>query len=232
LFDESGIAYLRGAVDVTGIEDAIWEFFAARGVARDDPATWPSQMIESKLQRLRKTGLFKPFGNDTVSAAISEVLGEGWHEPDAWGAALITFPAPGPWVLPRKMWHADIRAQGSPDRLGCLRMFGFVSEVVPQGGGTLVIEGSHELIRRKVAAAPGHDAGSSAQVKKQLFREREWFNAPDFEGTVIDGVHVRVRELTGQPGDVAYMLPWTLHNVNMNCSDHPRFMVTHTAFAR
>jgi hypothetical protein len=52
------------------------------------------------------------------------------------------------------------------------------------------------------------------------------------EPTVIDGVTVRVRELTGHAGDVAFMLPLTLHNVSMNCGDRPRFMVTHTAFAK
>jgi hypothetical protein len=228
LFDESGIAYLRGAVDVTGIEDAIWEFY---GLPRDDPTAWPAG-FESKLQRLRKSGIFKPFGNDAVNAAIGQVLGAGWYELDAWGAPLISFPVPGPWQLPKKLWHSDHRAQGSPERVEILRIFGFVSEVAPQGGGTLVIEGSHELIRRRVAAAPGNDAGSSAQVKKQLFREHPWFAAPDFAGTVIDGVRVRVRELTGQPGDVVLMLPWTLHNISMNCSDRPRFMVTHTAYAK
>jgi len=234
LFDESGIAYVRGAADVTGIEDQIWEFLAEdRGINRDDASTWPNSQFTSKLQKLRKSGAFAPFGTETVADAIAAVLGAGWHDSDkGWGHGLITFPQPGPWVLPTKIWHTDGTAQGSPDRVESLRMFGFVSEVAPQGGGTLVIEGSHELIRRMVAASPEHNAGNSARLKKRLFAEHPWFRAPDFEGTIVDGVHVRVRELTGQPGDVVFMLPWTIHNGSMNCSNRPRFMVTHTAFAR
>ena len=232
MFDNSGVAYLRGVVDVHGIEDAIWDAFAARGVQRDDPSTWPGgwRGLQVKLQSLRKSGVFAPFGNDAVSAAITEVLGANWHELDPWGGPLISFPTPGPWQLPPSGWHSDLPAQGVLDRPSALRMFGFVSEVAPQGGGTLVIEGSHELIRRMVAESPGHDAGKSAVVKRQLRRRYPWFNAPSLEPTEIDGVTVRVRELTGQPGDVAYMLPWTLHNVSMNCASTPRFMVTHTVY--
>ncbi len=109
-------------------------------------------------------------------------------------------------------------------------MFGFVGEVAPQGGGTLVIEGSHELVRRMVAQTDNHDLGKSGVAKKKLFSRYPWFHAPDFAGVELDGVCVRVRELTGQPGDVVLMLPWTLHNGNMNCSAEPRFMVTHTAY--
>ena len=50
------------------------------------------------------------------------------------------------------------------------------------------------------------------------------------DGDEIDGVHVRVAELTGRAGDVVVMQPWTLHNFSMNCADVPRFMVTHTVF--
>jgi hypothetical protein len=228
----TGVTYLRGAVDPGAIEDQIWEYYAAQGIARDDRSTWPSNTLESKLQRLRKTGMFSAFGSDIVRAALAEVLGDDWHELDAWGAPLITFPQPGPWELPTKLWHSDFPARGNADAVMCLRLFGFVTPVGPQGGGTLAIEGSHELIRRMVEAAPGNDAGSSAVAKKQLFRAHPWFRAPSFDPIEIDGVTVRVHELTGQPGDVALMLPWTLHNISMNCSDRPRFMVTHTAYRK
>ena len=52
------------------------------------------------------------------------------------------------------------------------------------------------------------------------------------DGDEIDGVRVRVAELTAGAGDVVAMLPWTLHNFSMNCAAVPRFMVTHTAHRR
>jgi hypothetical protein len=237
MVDESGVAYLRGALpraEALAIGDRVWEAYAARGVERDDRSTWPEgwRGLQVKLQSLRKSGVFAPFGNDTVSSTITEVLGEGWYELDPWGGPLISFPTPGPWQLPPSGWHSDLPARGAAERPGALRMFGFASAVGPRSGGTLVIEGSHELIRRMVVESPDHDAGKSAVVKRELKRRYPWFRSPSLEPTVIDGVTVRARELTGEPGDVAYMLPWTLHNVNMNCSDQPRFMVTHTVFAK
>ena len=84
---------------------------------------------------------------------------------------------------------------------------------------------------RMVATSPDLDAGKSAIVKRELRKRYPWFKAPSLEPTVIDGVTVRVRELTGEAGDVAFMLPWTLHNVSLNCADQPRFMVTHTVYS-
>ncbi len=230
----TGITYLRGAVarDVAdGVADRIWEAYAAKGVRRTDPSTWPAPtLLETKLQRMRKTGMFAPFGTPELEAIATDLLGS-WCEMDRWGAPLITFPHTGPWQLPKKNWHFDYRAQGRPDPPMLLRMFGFVNEVTSHGGGTLVIEGSHELVRRRVAAAVDHDAGSSQQIKRRLAAEYPFFASPSEEPADIDGVRVRVAELTGQPGDIAVMLPWTMHNISMNCSDQPRFMVTHTYVA-
>ncbi len=50
------------------------------------------------------------------------------------------------------------------------------------------------------------------------------------DGDEIDGVRVRVAELTAEAGDVVVMQPWTLHNLSMNCASGPRCMVTHTVF--
>ena len=36
----------------------------------------------------------------------------------------------------------------------------------------------------------------------------------------------------GEAGDVVAMPAWTMHTLSMNCSATPRFMVTHTIYAR
>jgi hypothetical protein len=229
----TGVTHLRGALpraDADAMADEVWAQFETRGVVRADPSTWPRNGLQVKLQKLRKSGVFSPFANEIVSAAVTELLGPGWYELDAWGGPLISFPNSGPWKWPESGWHLDFPAQGSPDEPGVLRLFGFVNDVGPHGGGTVFIEGSHELIRRLVAAAPAHDAGSSAQVKKRLFQDHPWLRAPNSEPYAIDGVDLRAAELTGQAGDVVLMLPWTMHNVAMNCADQPRFMVTHTVY--
>ena len=50
------------------------------------------------------------------------------------------------------------------------------------------------------------------------------------EGRVIDGATVRVLELTGVPGEVFLMHPWTFHDPSPNCGSTPRMMVSHSVF--
>jgi hypothetical protein len=234
---------------VEAMADAVWASLAGRGVVRERPETWPVGLV-SKLQALRKGGVFDAFGTAPATVQlVEELLGTGgWGVDGTWGPALVTFPQPGPWVLPHKIWHLDLPGRGDPAAPPAVRLFGYVSDVGERGGATLVVEGSHELVRRMVAAAPGHDAGSSADLRKRLVAAHPWFRALGREGTgpepaervrrfmvdgdEIDGVRVRVAELTAGAGDVVAMLPWTLHNFSMNCAAVPRFMVTHTAHRR
>jgi ectoine hydroxylase-related dioxygenase (phytanoyl-CoA dioxygenase family) len=44
-------------------------------------------------------------------------------------------------------------------------------------------------------------------------------------GAVIDGVDVRVEELTGEPGDAVIMHPRLLHTMAANSLDTPRMML-------
>jgi hypothetical protein len=240
----SGTTRLSGLVDRPVAEEMVermWRMLANRGVDRTDRATWPIGP-PGNLQGLRQGGAFDRFGTPALHEVLDELLGAGaWHGDAHWGPSLITFPQPGPWVLPHKVWHFDLPGRGAPDRLDVARCFGFASDVDPEGGGTLVVEGSHELVRRMVASAREHDAGSSSDLRKRLARRHPWFNALLTEGgdrraqfmddgDEIDGVPVRVAELTGRAGDVTVMLPWTMHNLSMNCSDVPRVMVTQSFY--
>jgi hypothetical protein len=223
---------------VAAMNERIWAFYAKRGVARSEPDTWPVG-FSGKNQGLRQSGVFNRFANPVTDAVIDLLLGEGtWSETEAWGPALVTWPQPGPWQLPHQNWHFDLPAAGPPDQPTAARLFGFVSHVEPHGGGTLVVEGSHELVRRLVATAPDTIVPSS-ELRKSLNRRYPWFDALTraggermapfmIDGDEVDGVRVRVHELTGMPGDVVAMMPWTMHALSMNTSRRPRFMVTHT----
>lgn len=225
--------------DVDGIMDRLWAFFAKRGIDRHHPGTWPVGLT-LKNPGIRQSGIFEVFATPTTAALVDELLGAGsWGDDTKWGPALVTFPQPGPWQLPHKNWHFDLPGRGNPDRPAAARLFGFVSHVEDQGGGTLVVQGSHELVRRMVSTSPDHDAGQSLDLRQKLAGMHPWFAAlahPGngrveqfmLDGDEVDGVPVKVAELTGRPGDVVAMMPWTLHNFSMNCAATPRFMVTHT----
>lgn len=227
-----------GAEAVAVMAERIWGYFAERGVTRDDSASWPVG-FSAKNQGLRQAGVFEAFANPITEAALDQLLGEdSWSGSEAWGPALVTWPEPGPWRLPYQGWHYDLPAVGNPDRPAAARLLGYIGHVEERCGGTLVVEGSHELVRRLLLER--RDALiPSRELRKTLNRRHPWFAALSgpgtdrvqrfmIEGDEIDGVRVRVRELTGRPGDVVAMMPWTLHAMSMNTGRQPRLMVTHT----
>jgi ectoine hydroxylase-related dioxygenase (phytanoyl-CoA dioxygenase family) len=119
-----------------------------------------------------------------------------------------------------------------------LRLLGLVEDVEPAAGGTLVVEGTHALTERLVEGAGGN-FGHSADVRKQLAVSHPWFRALFSDGhdrgrflqpAVVDGIGVRVTELTGGAGDAYLMHPWVLHAAAANSSNRVRSMMTHTIF--
>jgi hypothetical protein len=240
----TGVVRIAGALEravADRMADAIWESLAPGGVDRNDRRTWPAGFV-GKHQRLRKRRVFDDFETERTAAVANELLGVGsWKAGVSWGPALVTFPQPGPWTVPHHIWHFDRPGRGDAEQPQVLRLFGYVNDVAAGGGGTAVVEGSHELVRRLVAASPTNDVGSSAELRKKLKAAHPWFRALCREGgdrirqfmtdgDEIDGVRVKVAELTGDAGDVVIMLPWTMHSPAMNCASAPRFMVTHTLY--
>jgi len=115
----------------------------------------------------------------------------------------------------------------------------------PGGGGTLVVAGSHRLVAALAdegAAATddplGARPGGAGQVAWLGFRD---LFSPDRDpdrsrrllddGAVLDGVTVRLVELTGAADDVMVMHPWMLHAPSPNCSTTLRLMLMTTLSA-
>lgn len=229
---------LVAAETAASVADRVWEILARRGIDRGDAATWPVGRA-SKLQALTQAMVYQPF-DDALLPIADQILGAGrWLRPTGPGP-LVSFPAPGPWVLPHKLWHFDLPARGSIDPPIALRLIGFVEPVGPRSGGTLVVEGSHELAARMVAASPSGEAGQSADVRRRLRRQHDWFRAlfsaggerdRFFDATVVGGVRVRVTELTGEAGDGFLMHPWTLHGFSQNTGQCVRSMLTHSVYS-
>jgi hypothetical protein len=218
--------------------DRVWEVLARRGVVRDDRATWPVGRL-AKLQALAKAQVYADFDGEALDQLADQLLGSGRWQRVNRPTPLVSFPEPGPWELPHKMWHFDLPARGTVDRPIALRLLGLVEAVGLRGGGTLVVVGSHELTRRMVVDSGG-DAGSSAEVRAALGRRLPWFRdlfsaggerQRFFEPVEIDGVTVHVTETVGEAGDGYLMHPWSLHGLSPNVGTHIRSMLTHTVYA-
>jgi ectoine hydroxylase-related dioxygenase (phytanoyl-CoA dioxygenase family) len=146
----------------------------------------------------------------------------------------VTFPGPGTaWDVPTSDWHLDSQDLD----LTMLAVFAHLACVRPRGGGTLVITGSHRLTTPtgpQAASAPVRSREVKAYLRTLHPWLRDLWQADGDTGRIhryltsgadIDGVPVRVEELTGEPGDVVIMHPRLLHVVAPNSLGTPQLML-------
>ena len=140
---------------------------------------------------------------------------------------LFTLPNIDVWRLPEG-WHADGPRLASGQSPG-VQLFACLDHVAPQGGGTMVVAGSHRLMNGEGRFLRARDL--TAGLKRETFF-RELFAG---RGSLDDGlpkarignVPVEVVECVGEPGDGYLIDLRTLHTGSPNASDRPRMMVTH-----
>ena len=111
--------------------------------------------------------------------------------------------------------------------------------VAPRGGGTLILSGSPRLLTQQERRMPADQRpGPGALPWDRFHRSHPWLmaltgQAPSpadriaafMDGeTSVDGVPLRVVELTGAPGDMVFCHPVIVHCVAPNRGGWPRFM--------
>ena len=147
---------------------------------------------------------------------------------------LVTMPNTEEWAVPPTIWHVDLPRLPSNCLVG-IQVFTFLSDVVPRGGGTLVVAGSHRLLNNGSRVRSKH-------IKKRLrrlpyfqdlmskqSRDRNRFLSESGSAQDPDAgdVPLRVVELCGRPGDVYLTDMRLLHTLAPNATDEPRVMLTH-----
>jgi hypothetical protein len=236
-FRATGLLRLGGTFPPAAAEsmcDRLWEFLTGQyAIHRGERSTWTVEQ-PARFQPVTHSGAFRAVGSDALCAALDALLGPGqWARPRWWARPLVTFPQDGPWELPIRAWHFDCMPVSGGQRP--VQFFAFLNQVRPHGGGTLVLTGAHRLvapylglgeefrldrIRRSLASHPWlrglWKPGDGAD------RLQRYMN----DGTVIDGVPLRVVELTGEPGDVILMHSDSFHAVAPNRLTEPRMMLT------
>ena len=141
---------------------------------------------------------------------------------------LFTLPNAASWTVPHNIWHLDLPRL--PDRgIPGVQLFTFLDTVVPGGGGTLVVAGSHRLLNESKRI-------SSKQLKKRLKREpyfrdlmsKDVVDRHRFirECSRVGDVELQVVEMHGKPGDVFLMDLRVLHTLAPNAARVPRIMLT------
>lgn len=237
-FEQTGVTLLRAAIAppaVAAMREALWaELARTRGIRESERETWRTAR-PAGFQALSKRGTFAGMASRAVRGALDDVFGtEGWDEPAHWGQPLVSFPDTQRWELPRASWHLDFAGEpGAP--LAAVRVFAFLADVEPRGGATVALAGSHRLVAR-LAERAGSSL-RSADARRQLAALDPWLGALERDeagdreqrfmerGEVVDGVPLRVVEIRGEAGDVAFMRTDTLHAMSPNASTAPRLVV-------
>ena len=227
-FERDGIVKIPSAFtsdEAAGMRDVLWNELSARhDMDRDDRSTWtplrPTGLKTTKHDR-RAHAILGP----RVRSALDGLLGE-WVEPTHQGQVLVTMPEGVPWAVPHLQWHTDV---GFESETTAVKIWALYADVGPGGGGTPQVAGSHKVIERFLTTT---DEREFKAVRDRVLRSDPWFrNLTSEQRTVdpmepaeLDGLPVRVVELTGQAGDVYLTHPWILHSIAPNAADAPRMM--------
>ena len=238
-FETTGFVRLERAVPpdaALAMQAEVWaELAADHGIREGDRSTWRTPPHGAR--RAKHSAGNAALVSDRLFGAIGDLLGkDDWRRPASWGGYFVTFPSgpTGERMVPTDTWHWDAH----PDSSGLL-LFTFCSSVEPGGGGTLVLAGSHRVLRRfymeldDEAAAQPH-----CEHRRRFARWHPYLEALTGHGQVVDdrvarfcerdeelaGVPCRVVELTGEPGDVVACNPGLLHATVPNRSSWPRFV--------
>jgi hypothetical protein len=236
-FERDGYVAVREAfarADAEAMEAAWWaELETVHGVRRDDYSTW--KRIDSDLKAAKRDPLQQRVLSHRLRGALDDLLGAGeWLEPNDWGRTIATFPQAGEWDVPSWFWHWDNAVELHLDQPGALLVVSFVGSVAARSGGTQILAGSPRLLikQQRRGALP------DAKPWFTFYRSHPWLaalagEAPTpadrvtafmHEETVIEGVPLRVVELTGNPGDMVLCHPCMVHTGAPNTGAYPRFM--------
>jgi hypothetical protein len=235
-FRATGLLRLGGAFPPAAAEamcGQLWEFLASQyAIHRGEPSTWAVEQ-PARFQPVTHSGAFRPVGGGPLCAALDALLGLGqWARPRRWGPPLVTSPQEGPWELPARAWHFDCMPVSAGQRP--VQFFAFLNQVRPRGGGTLVLAGPHRLVAPYLGLGEAfrldrvHTSLASHPWLRGLWKGDGGDRIQRYisDGTIIDGVPLRVVELTGEPGDVILMHSDTFHAVAPNRLTEPRMMLT------
>jgi len=241
-FEVDGFLVVKGAFardDALTMQSEWWSELAnVYDIRRDDQSTWRQPARD--LRRAKLSPVQATIATPRVRGVIDDLLGpDAWLTPKHWGRVITTFPVGGDWSLPAGLWHWDSPCAWHRDAMNGLLVAIFVGAVETHGGGTLLLAGSHRLLLKQEAALARDGWRGHTKARRELFyRSHPWLMAltgvetslrdriaSSMEnGTTIDGIPIRVVELTGEPGDMVFCHPTLVHCVSPNHGTQPRFM--------
>lgn len=122
---------------------------------------------------------------------------------------LVSLPNQGEWTLNGLNWHTDISPSGHR-RVPGVQAFILIDDVLPRGGATLAMAGSHLLADRE----------DLSRHLREVLRQKG-----DLVGELSKN-NLSILEMSGQAGDVYLMDMRVLHTPSVNATKKLRIMAT------
>ena len=224
---EEKVSHVRHAAFTKLEKHGFWQEnkWKLDGLADFKPHEASARIVKS----IGKIKEFKELIRPECTDAIRSIL---LVEPVAWLKApqlLFTVPqTTDRWTIPHNVWHLDLVKAPNKGIRG-VQVFTFLDTVMPGGGGTLAVAGSHRMLE-------GISWIGSKQAKRRLKREPYFkslmsANIDDRmhflrENCLIGDVELQVVEMHGVPGDIYLMDLRILHAPAPNALSMPRMMLT------
>ncbi len=241
-FERDGYVVVRQAfsrADGFAMERRWWRELAdAHGIRRDDRSSW--NQIRGDLKAAKRDPIQSRILTERVRGVFDDLLGTAaWSPPRDWGRAIATFPESGAWEVPARLWHWDNPCEPHLDYPKALFVVSFIGPVAPRSGGTLILSGSPRLLIQQERRIPANQRrGLGSSLWDWFGRCHPWLMALTGQApspadriaafmdteTIVEGVPLRVVELTGEPGDMVFCHPVMVHCVAPNRGTRPRFM--------
>jgi len=241
-FERDGYVVVRQAfsrADGVAMERRWWsELEDTHNIRPGDRASW--RQFPGDLKAAKRDPIQARILTDRVRGVFDDLLGEGaWSPPRDWGRTIVTFPEPGAWAVPTRLWHWDNPCEPHFDRPQGLFVVSFIGAVAPRSGGTMILSGSPRLLIQQERRIPANQRRNlDASTRDRLYRSHPWLMALTGQApspadriaafmngeTIVGGVPLRVVELTGEPGDMVFCHPAMVHCSAPNRGVRPRFM--------
>jgi hypothetical protein len=121
------------AAHARAMEQQWWrELEDTHGISRDDRSTW--RQLKGDLKAAKRDPIQDRILTARVRGVIDDLLGrDAWAPPRDWGRPLVTFPEPGAWEVPTRLWHWDNATELHLDRPRALFVVSFIGPVANQG---------------------------------------------------------------------------------------------------
>jgi hypothetical protein len=225
------------AEDALAMQRVVWDHLTRQGVVRTDPETWLPERCRVPRDVCRQLPLGR-LRTPRLRGVLDDLLGRGKWE-FAERAGILAGPPESPrtpWKVARGDWHWDAGHAGPWTPSEGLFLWCPLVSMPERSGGTMLLEGSRSLLGDFMAECEARSIWSTAErfatwhpYTRRLFGLDPADDPDDFLGPFVDDVgrHLRVSEVTGEPGDVVLTDADIVHRIPQHHGSELRVLMLH-----